>query len=149
VAQIRVLLADDNDFVRESLSALLTSVGGVEVVGACPDGRDVVATAARTRPDVVLLDLAMPHVDGLEAARRLLAAQPDARVIILTAMNSGAAAMEAHELGVRGYLLKSEHPRRLLEAVRTVASGGTVWHQDGQATDPQDVHPQADAHDMA
>jgi DNA-binding NarL/FixJ family response regulator len=149
VAEIRVLLADDNEFVRESLSALLASAGGVQVVGACPDGRDVVATAARTRPDVVLLDLAMPHVDGLEAARRLLAAQPDARVIILTGMNSAAAAAEARELGVRGYVLKAEHPRRLLEAVHTVASGGTVWHQDGRATDAEDTHRQAEAHDMA
>ena len=97
---IRLLLADDNDFVRQSLVDLLTARGDMSVVAECSDGDEVVEAAQRTRPDVVIVDLAMARVGGLEAARRLLAVQPDARVVILTATLSAAAVREARELGV-------------------------------------------------
>jgi DNA-binding NarL/FixJ family response regulator len=144
---IRVLLADDNEFVRLSLSALLAASREFDVVGTCVDGRDVVAAAGRTRPDVVLLDLSMPHVDGLEAARRLLAVDPDARVVLLTGTQSAAAVAEAQLLGVRGYVLKGEHPRHLMEVLRTVASGGSAWGEDDPT--PEDTAYQAEAQDMA
>jgi DNA-binding NarL/FixJ family response regulator len=127
VTVIRVLLADDSEFVRESLTDLLASSGQMEVVAQCADGTDVVDAAERTHPDVVLLDLVMPVVDGLEAARRLLAARPDSRVVMLTGSLSRAAVFEARRLGAYGYLLKAEDPQDLVDALRIVAAGGSAW----------------------
>ena len=127
---IRVLLADDNEFVRDGLTDLLSATDDLTVVGACADGAEVVEAAERTRPDVVLLDLAMPVVDGLEATRRLRAVRPDARVLLLTAMIPAAAVDEARRLGAAGYVLKTDDPEQLLQALRTVAAGGTAWRSD-------------------
>ena len=124
---IRVLLADDSPFVRESLTDLLSVSGGMEVVAQCADGSGVLDAVQRTAPDVVLLDLVMPVVDGLEATRRLLAVQPDARVVLLTGSVSPDAVSEARRLGAAGYLLKAEDPQYLVEALRTVALGGDAW----------------------
>jgi DNA-binding NarL/FixJ family response regulator len=143
-----VLLADDNEFVRESLTDLLTA-SGLQVVGACQDGRDVVAAAQRTQPEVVVLDLAMPYVDGLEATHRLLAAQPGTRVIILTATLSDSAVAAARRLGACGYVLKTEGPQLLLEAIRTVAAGGTAWWMARRSPAGEGVHPEPETHDMA
>ncbi len=128
---IRLLLADDNAFVRGSLVDLLTARGDMEVVAECTDGDEVVEAAERTHPDVVILDLAMARVGGLEAARRLFAVQPDARVVILTATLSAAAVAEARALGVVGYLLKDADPDELSSHVRAVAEGGTAWRAGG------------------
>jgi DNA-binding NarL/FixJ family response regulator len=124
---IRLLIADDNDFVRQSLVELLTACGDMSVVAECADGDEVVEAADRTHPDVVIVDLAMPRVGGLEAARQLLAVQRDARVVVLTATLSAAAVREARELGVVGYLLKDADPGELPDHVRAVAAGGTAW----------------------
>jgi DNA-binding NarL/FixJ family response regulator len=124
---IRVLLADDNDFVRSALVDLLSAGGDIEIVAECADGDEVVPAAEQTSPDVVILDLAMARVGGLGAARRLLAVQPEARIVILTAPLSAAAVREAHGLGVAGYLLKDAEPDELPGHVRTVAAGGTAW----------------------
>jgi CheY-like chemotaxis protein len=127
---IRVLLADDNVFVRSALVDLLSAGGDIEVVAECADGDEVVAAAELTCPDVVILDLAMARVSGLAAARRLLAVQPESRIVILTATLSAAAVREAHALGAVGYLLKDAEPDELPGHVRTVAAGGTVWRPD-------------------
>jgi DNA-binding NarL/FixJ family response regulator len=124
---IRLLLADDNEFVRSALVDLLTAGGDMTVVAECDDGDEVVAAAERTNPDVVVVDLAMARMGGLEAARQLLAVQPTARVVILTATLSAAAVREAREIGVAGYLLKDADPDELSHHVRTVAAGGTAW----------------------
>jgi DNA-binding NarL/FixJ family response regulator len=124
---IRVLLADDSPFVRESLTDLLSVSGNMEVVAQCDDGSGVLDAVQRTSPDVVLLDLVMPVVDGLEATRRLLAVQPDARVVLLTGSVSPDAVSEARRLGAAGYLLKADDPQYLVEALRTVALGGDAW----------------------
>jgi DNA-binding NarL/FixJ family response regulator len=124
---IRVLLADDNVYVRSALVDLLSAGGDIDVVAECADGDEVVSAAEDARPDVVILDLSMVRVGGLAAARRLLAAQPDARIVILTATLSAAAVREAHDLGVVGYLLKDVEPDELPRHVRTVAAGGTAW----------------------
>jgi DNA-binding NarL/FixJ family response regulator len=131
---IRVLLADDNAFVRSSLTDLFTAAGDVEVVAACTDGDEVVETAERTQPDVVVLDLVMARVGGLEAARNLLAVQPDARVVFLTANASAAALREARDLGAAGFLLKDVDPDGLIRKVRRLAAGDTLW--DGDVPDP-------------
>jgi DNA-binding NarL/FixJ family response regulator len=131
---IRVLLADDNAFVRSALADLFTAAADLEVVATCTDGDEVLEAATGTRPDVVLLDLAMPRVDGLEAARRLLAVMPDARVLFLTANSSASALRKAREIGAVGYLLKDLDPEDICQAVRTVGLGGTAW-PDGSGPD--------------
>ena len=127
---IRLLLADDNAYVRSSLVELLTAGGDMTVVAECTDGDEVVEAAERTHPDVLVLDLAMARVGGLEAARRVLAVQPDARVVILTATLSASAVRQARELGVVGYLLKDADPEELPHHVRAVAAGGTAWRAE-------------------
>ena len=130
---IRVLLADDNAFVRKSLGELCSASGDLVVVAQCADGDEVIAAAEETRPDVVLLDLTMPRVGGLEAARGLLVVQPDARVVFLTATSSAAANREAHAVGAVGYLLKDVDPDELCRLVRHVAAGGTAWSTEPDA----------------
>ena len=125
---IRVLIADDHDFVRSAVADLLAATDDILVVAECPDGCDVVEAAARTAPDVVLMDLAMPVMGGLEATAALRAAQPDIRVIVLTGSVSGAAARRARTLGVCGFLLKSDAPDTLPGHIRAVAAGGTAWN---------------------
>lgn len=124
---IRLLLADDNAYVRSSLVELLSAGGDMTVVAECADGDEVVEAAERTQPDVVILDLAMARVGGLEAARRLLDVQPEARIVVLTATLSASAVREARALGVSGYLLKDADPEELPHHLRAVAAGGTAW----------------------
>jgi DNA-binding NarL/FixJ family response regulator len=102
---MRLLIADDHALFRESLRALLES-RGIEVVGEAVNGRQAVDLAARLRPDIVLMDLGMPEVGGLEATRRLVAAQPDVRVVVLTASTEDEDLFEALQAGAQGYLLK-------------------------------------------
>lgn len=127
---IRVLLADDNAFVRNALVELLGSCEHMEVVAACADGDEVPAAAEASRPDVVLLDVAMP-VSGLEAARRLLAVDPQARIVFLTADSSAASVRQARDMGAMGYLLKGLAPDELCAEVCRVAAGHTAWRQRG------------------
>jgi DNA-binding NarL/FixJ family response regulator len=124
---IRVLVADDHDFVRAGLVELLDSTGDMTVVAECQDGDEVVTAALQTAPDVVLLDLRMPRLPGLEAARALRAIRPDARIVVLTGSPSRSTAGEARELGAVGYLLKGSPPDELVEQLRAVAQGGTAW----------------------
>lgn len=131
---ITVLVADDHAFVRDSLVELLTASGDVTVVAECEDGAEVVDAAQRTCPDVVLLDLAMPRVTGLQAARELLAARPESRIVVLTGSLTPALVDEAREIGVVGYLLKGEDPGALADHLRTVATGGTAWSASVAAT---------------
>lgn len=126
---IRVLIADDHDLVRSAISDLLTATDDIQVVAESPDGRHAVDTAALTRPDVVLMDLAMPRMDGLQATRALLVAQPDARVIVLTASLTATAVRTAHALGVCGFLVKGDDDGDALPGhIRAVAGGGTAWN---------------------
>jgi DNA-binding NarL/FixJ family response regulator len=124
---IKVLLADDHAFVRDSLVELFSASGDVTVVAQCEDGEQVLDAARRTQPDVVLLDLAMPRVTGMQAARQLLAAHPEARIVVLTGSITPALVREAQEIGVAGYLLKDDDPGALPAHVLTVAAGGTAW----------------------
>ncbi|MGW9182380.1 response regulator [Agromyces sp. NPDC055661] len=120
--RIRVVLADDEAMVRAGLRMLLEHQPDLEVVGEASDGVEVVAVVARTRPDVVLLDIRMPRADGITAAREILAAG-DARVIILTTFDEDEHVAAALRAGVSGFLLKVAPPEQLLAAVRTVAAG--------------------------
>jgi DNA-binding NarL/FixJ family response regulator len=124
---IRVLVADDHDFVRAALVDLLDASGDMTVVAECADGQQAVVEALRTDPDVVVLDLRMPRLGGLGAARALLEERPDARVVVLTGSPSQASAAEARAVGASGYLLKGGSAHDLVEQLRTVAHGGTAW----------------------
>jgi DNA-binding NarL/FixJ family response regulator len=109
--------------VRAGFRLLLGDEPGIEVVAEASNGRDAVAQAARFRPDVVLMDIRMPEMDGLEATRRILAADPEARVLILTTFDLDDYVFEALRAGASGFVLKDEPPEQLLAAVRTVAGG--------------------------
>jgi DNA-binding NarL/FixJ family response regulator len=125
---IRVLIADDHPFVRSAISDLLAATDDIQVVAQCPDGCDVVEAAARSLPDVVLMDLAMPVMDGLSATQALRAAQPHVRVIVLTGSLTSTTARKAHALGVCGFLVKGDDDDALPGHIRAVAGGGTAWH---------------------
>jgi len=120
---IRVLLADDHDVVRRGLTALLDGANGFAVVGAASDGEEAVALAAEHQPDVVLMDLSMPGVDGIEATRRLLVDRPESRVVVLTSFSDRERILDALDAGAVGYLLKDAEPDELLRGIEAAARG--------------------------
>lgn len=122
---LRVLLADDHRIVREGLRALIERLPGVEVVGEARDGREAVEAAARTDPDVVVMDLAMPSMNGLEATRRIVAARSGVRVLCLSMLADRDAVLAALDAGASGFLPKECAPDELERALRAVAEGGT------------------------
>jgi DNA-binding NarL/FixJ family response regulator len=120
-----VLLADDQELVRSGFAALLQSEEGIEVVGEAADGLEAVGMAARTQPDVILMDIRMPGLDGIEATRRI-AARPelaDVHVIILTTFDLDEYVFEAIRAGASGFLVKDTNSAELLRAIRVVAGG--------------------------
>ncbi|WP_030874614.1 response regulator [Streptomyces sp. NRRL S-1868] len=120
---IRVLIVDDQAMVREGFSVLLGAMPGIEVVGEAEDGRRAVAEVARLRPDVVLMDVRMPHMNGLEATREIVAADSGTKVLILTTYDLDEYVYRALRAGASGFLLKDASAERLAEGVRVVASG--------------------------
>jgi DNA-binding NarL/FixJ family response regulator len=120
---VRVLLADDQRLVRESLGTLLGLLEGVELAGAAADGEEALALAARHRPDVILMDLRMPRMDGIEATRRLSAELPEARVIALTTFADDESVLGALRAGARGYLTKDASSEDIRAAILAVAAG--------------------------
>jgi DNA-binding NarL/FixJ family response regulator len=124
----RVVLVDDQALIRGGLRALLEAEDDLEVVGEAADGATAVDTVARTRPDVVLMDIRMPGVDGLEATRRIAAdpALSDVKVLMLTTFEVDEYVFEALRVGASGFLLKDEEPVELLRAVRVVAAGESL-----------------------
>jgi DNA-binding NarL/FixJ family response regulator len=120
---IRVLVVDDHPIVRGGIVALLGAADDIDVVGESADGLSAVADAARLSPDLVLMDLRMPGLDGDEATARILQADPGVRVIILTTYETDASILTAMEAGASGYLLKAAPQDEILEGVRSVARG--------------------------
>ena len=116
-------MVDDHRLVRDGLSTLLAAADDIEVVGTAADGAAVVDTAGECRPDVVLMDLSMPDVDGVAATRLLLAAKPDVRVVALTSFTEDRQVAAALEAGAVGYLLKDSAPEALFDAVRAAHAG--------------------------
>jgi DNA-binding NarL/FixJ family response regulator len=123
---IRVLVADDQAMVRSGFRMLLGSEPDIEVVAEASNGLEAVQQAARFEPRVVLMDIRMPDVDGLEATRQIIAADPSARVLILTTFDLDEYVYEALRAGASGFVLKDDPPEQLIAAVRTVAAGDAL-----------------------
>jgi DNA-binding NarL/FixJ family response regulator len=120
---IRVLLADDQELVRSGFRLILELAEGIEIVGEAADGREAVRLAKELQPDVVLMDVRMPELDGIEATRRLRQAGVDARVLVLTTFDLDEYVYAAVRAGASGFLLKDAPREQLVTAVRTVARG--------------------------
>jgi len=120
---ISVLIADDHPFVRHGLRTYLETLDDLEVVGEASDGAEAVELATRLLPDVVLMDLVMPELGGVEATRAIRAASPSTKVIVLTSFDDDEKVFPAIKAGAAGYLLKDVHPAELAEAVRRASRG--------------------------
>jgi DNA-binding NarL/FixJ family response regulator len=119
---IRVLVADDQALVREGLMTLLQGTPGIEPVADAADGAEAIALAARHRPDVILMDLRMPNVDGAQATREIRAAQPDTEIVVLTTHADEASILDALRAGARGYLTKDAGIQEIARAVHAAAA---------------------------
>jgi DNA-binding NarL/FixJ family response regulator len=123
---IRVLVADDQSMVRAGFRMLLAGEEDIEVVAEASNGQEAVDGAARFHPTVILMDIRMPELDGLEATRRILAADDSARVLILTTFDLDEYVYEALAAGASGFVLKDDPPEQLLAAIRTIAAGDAL-----------------------
>lgn len=124
---IRVVVADDHAIVRDGLVALLGALEGVEVVATAQDGRAAVHAVAETAPDVVVMDIQMPELDGIEATRFVTARHPETRVVMLTMNEDDDTVLAAVRAGASGYLLKGAGAEEVLNAIRATAAGGMVF----------------------
>lgn len=127
--RVRVLLADDHIMVRQGLKAMVER-DGFDVVGEAADGHEAIQLAKDHRPDVAILDLSMPLLNGLDAAREIIQVSPKTRTVLLTMYTEDQYVMEALRAGVRGYVLKSQAPSDLMQAIREV-SQGTIYLSPG------------------
>ena len=125
--RVRVLVADDHDAFRSGLRSLLATAADVDVVGEAASGDDAVRLAVRAHPDVVLMDVNMPGLDGIEATRRLVDAAPHVAVVVLTMHDDDETVFAAVRAGARGYLLKGASRAEILRAVRAVAAGDAIF----------------------
>lgn len=126
-APLRVVVADDHPVVRTGLRALLATIPGVEQVGEASSGDDVVDLALQTLPDVVIMDIHMPGVDGIEATRRVVAAAPSVAVLMLTMHDDDDTVFAAMRAGARGYLLKGADQDEVARAISAVAGGEAIF----------------------
>jgi DNA-binding NarL/FixJ family response regulator len=131
---IRLLIVDDSATLRTIVAGIIDRIPGIEVVGECADGIDVVTKAAEVNPDVVLMDVSMPVMGGPEATRLLLQTRPAARVLMFSGSQTTEGLDEAAAAGAVGYLVKKGRFDALDAAIRTVASGGTAWPADPMTT---------------
>lgn len=121
---IRVLIADDHAVIRTGLAQLVSAIDDVELVGIAQNGQEAIELSAASAPDVVLMDLEMPRVDGIEATRQIKARQPETAVVILTSFSDRDRILRALDAGAAGYLLKDVEPDDLARAIRAAAGGG-------------------------
>ena len=127
---IRVLLADDHPVVRRGLAALLATLDGIEVVAQAGTGDEAVREVGLNRPDVVVMDLRMPGVDGVEATRRIAKGYPETAVLVLTMFDEDALVADALRAGARGYLLKRAEQAEIERAIRAVAAGDAIFSSE-------------------
>jgi DNA-binding NarL/FixJ family response regulator len=124
---IRVLIADDHPVYRDGLRTMLGSLPDAEVVGEAASGEEAIATALSVQPDVVLMDLQMPGINGIEATRRILDASPHIGVLVLTMFEDDDSVFAAMRAGARGYLLKGADQHEILRAIRSIANGEAIF----------------------
>jgi DNA-binding NarL/FixJ family response regulator len=127
VESVRILVVDDHDEFREGLEAMLRSVDGIEVVGTAADGARAVDLALGLQPDVVLMDLQMPRLNGVEATGRIVASSPHISVVVLSMMDDEDSVFAAVRAGARGYLLKGARRAEILRAIEAVGSGEVIF----------------------
>lgn len=120
---IRVIIVDDHAVVRSGLEQFLATTGDIELVGTAADGLEAIEVTAATSPDVVVMDLSMPNLDGVEATRRISAEHPSSRVLVLTSFSDRTRIMDALSAGADGYLLKHSDPEEIASAIRSVHTG--------------------------
>lgn len=127
---MKILIVDDQRLMREGLAALIGLEPGMEVVGTALDGRDAYSKALDRRPDVVLMDIRMPGMDGMEGAQLILKHLPETKILILTTFDDAELIMRVLEIGVHGYLLKDMPSEAIVSAIHSVYNGGTVLQSD-------------------
>jgi two-component system, NarL family, response regulator LiaR len=142
---IRVLLVDDHGMVREGLKIYLSTELGIEVVGEAEDGAAAAALAGELKPDVILMDLLMPGMDGVEGTKRCLAASPDSKVVVLTSKPDDELVLPALRAGALSYLLKDLSAGQLSAAIRSAASGSPTLHPMAAARMIQELNPSSKA----
>lgn len=125
---IRVLIVDDHTIVRKGIRALLAEIAGIEVVGEAGNGQEAVAQAETLYPDVILMDLAMPKMDGIEATRQIKASQPESRILVMTSFAADDKVFPAIKAGALGYLLKESAPEDLVQAIHQIHRGESSLH---------------------
>jgi DNA-binding NarL/FixJ family response regulator len=123
---VRVLLVDDDDLMRAGLRSVLSSDGTIEVVGEAGDGREALAQIGELQPDLVLMDIRMPDLDGISATREVLATSPDLKVVVLTTFEQDDYIFDSLNAGASGFLLKRTKPEELIAAIHTVAEGDAL-----------------------
>jgi DNA-binding NarL/FixJ family response regulator len=124
--RVRVMLVDDDDLMRAGLRSVLSSDESIEVIGEAGDGREAVERIRELAPELVLMDIRMPHVDGISATREVLAATPDVKVVVLTTFEQDDYIFDALSAGASGFLLKRTQPEELIAAIHTVAAGDSL-----------------------
>ncbi len=124
---LRVLIADDHPLFRKGMRALLTAMPGTEVVGEATTGQEAIELAAELQPDVILMDLQMPGINGIEATRQILHTSPHIRILVVTLFEDDASIFTALRAGARGYILKDAKEEEMLRAIRAVGSGEAIF----------------------
>jgi len=124
--KIRVLLAEDHTLVRKGLRALLDESDEITVIAEASDGREAISKVEERNPDVILMDISMPSLSGLEATRQICEQRPDAKILILTVHTSAEYILQALRAGASGYLLKEAAPTELIRAIKVVHQGSTL-----------------------
>ncbi|GGJ34491.1 response regulator [Deinococcus roseus] len=127
---IRVLLVDDHALFRQGIKSLLESEGDIRVIGEASNGREAIRFAAETKPDLILMDIQMPELDGVKACQSILEIDPEARVIMITMYRQDSYVFEALKAGARGYVLKDADASTLIDAIRRVAEGEALLNAD-------------------
>lgn len=154
---IRLLIADDHTIIREGLVAIFDAQPDFEVVGEAADGEEAVEQVARLQPDIILMDLEMPKLDGAEAIRRIKASQPNARIVVLTGYDTDERILEAIQAGAQGYLLKGVPSSELIQGLHVVNQGGSLLQpavasklltQVGKMLSPSPAHEQLTAREQ-
>jgi DNA-binding NarL/FixJ family response regulator len=124
---LRILIADDHPLFRKGMRALLTTTPGTEVVGEATTGQEAIGLAAELQPDVILMDLQMPGINGIEATRQILHTSPHIRILVVTLFEDDASIFTALRAGARGYILKDAKEEEMLRAIRAVGSGEAIF----------------------